>query len=193
MKQYKYKSPPRRINMEKRMIVITLFAVLFFIPSASAAITDVNVTYMLNKSYSDVWLGVSTGGYNLIAEKGETYEFRVFVKNGMSNRSMHNLEIIPADFPFSVNSITPRTIEQIKPMEIRIFYVNVTIPPNLISAKYPIKFNLVSEEFPVGVFSLESEIKVVDRIKVELYLFYTFLILFILTLLFYRKWKQNKK
>ena len=179
--------------MEKRMIVITLFAVLFFIPSASAAITDVNVTYMLNKSYSDVWLGVSTGGYNLIAEKGETYEFRVFVKNGMSNRSMHNLEIIPADFPFSVNSITPRTIEQIKPMEIRIFYVNVTIPPNLISAKYPIKFNLVSEEFPVGVFSLESEIKVVDRIKVELYLFYTFLILFILTLLFYRKWKQNKK
>jgi hypothetical protein len=193
MKQYKYKSPTRKINMKKRMIISILFLSLFIIHLSSAAIIDVNVTDISNKSYSDIWLGVSTGGYNLIAEKGETYEFRVFVKNGMANTSMHNLEIIPIDMQFPVNSITPKVMDQIKPMEIRIFYVNVTIPSNILSTKYPIKFGLVSEEFPVGIFSLESEIKVVDRIKVELYIFYTLLILLILFLLFYRKWKQNKK
>lgn len=178
--------------MEKRMIIIILFTALFFIPASSAAITDVNVSF-LNKSYSDIWLGVSTGGYDLIAKKGETYGFEVFVKNGMNNLSMHNLEIIPKDMQFNLNSITPKKIEQIKPMEIRVFYVNVTIPQEIISAKYSVKFDLISDEFPAGIFSLETEIKVVDRIKIELYLFYTFLILLILFLLFYRKWKQNKK
>jgi uncharacterized membrane protein len=192
MKQYKYKSSPRKINM-KRAIILILFISLLFIPFSSAAITGANVTYIGNKSYSDIWLGVSTGGYDLIAEKGETFEFEVFVKNGMTNRSMHNLQIIPKDMQFPVNSITPKIIEQIKPMEIIIFRVNVTIPSEIPSAKYTVKFDLASLEFPAGIFSLETEIKVVDRIRVELYLFYTFLILFILFWLFYRKWKQNKK
>jgi uncharacterized membrane protein len=192
MKQYKYKLLIRKINMKKIRIIFLLTS-LFFIPLASAAITDANVTDITHKSYSDIWLGVSTGGYDLIAKKGETFEFEVFVKNGMNNRSLHDLEILPVDIPFPVNSITPKIINQIKPMEIRIFYVNVTIPKNISSGKYPIKFNLISDEFPPGIFSLETEIKAVDRIKVELYLFYTFLILFIIFLLFYRKWKQNKK
>jgi hypothetical protein len=193
MKQYKYKLPIRKINMKKIVILFMLSAFLFFIPFSSAAITDANVTDITHKSYSDIWLGVSTGGYDLIAEKGETYEFEVFVKNGMNNRSLHNLEIIPVDMQFPLNSITPKLAEQIKPMEIRVFYVNVTIPEEIPSGKYPIKFDLRSNEFPAGIFYLETEVKAVDRIKVELYLFYTLLILFILFWLFYRKWKQNKK
>jgi len=192
MKPYKYKSFQLKINMKKIMVII-LFASLFFIPFSSAAITSVDIDSLSNKSYSHIWLGISTGGYDLMAEKGNTYEFRVFVKNGMSNQSMHNLEIIPADLQFPVNSITPKTIEQVKPMEIRIFYVNVTIPSDIPPGKIPIKFDLVSNEFPVGIFSLESEIKVMDKANIGLYLFYTFLILLILFWLFYRKWKQNKK
>ena len=179
--------------MKKIVIILILLVSLFFIPFLSAGITGVNVTDISNKSYADIWLGVSTGGYDLIAEKGETFEFEVFVKNGMANQSLHNLEIIPKDMSFTVNSITPKLIEQIKPMEIVIFNVNVTIPSETPSAKYLVKFDLLSGEFPVGIFSLETEIKVVDRIKVELYIFYTFLIILIIFWLFYRKWKQNKK
>lgn len=192
MKQYKYKLSIQKINMKKIVIILTLLVSICFIPLCSAGITNANVSF-LNKSYSNIWLGVSTGGYDLIAKKGETYGFEVFVKNGMNNQSLHNLEIISTDMQFTLNSITPKIIDQIKPMEIRIFYVNVTIPSNISSGKYPVKFDLRSEEFPVGVFSLETEIKAVDRIKIELYLFYTLLILIILILLFYRKWKQNKR
>ncbi|MGY4884711.1 MAG: hypothetical protein ACP5NZ_04000 [Nanobdellota archaeon] len=177
----------------KRTIILILFIFLFFMPFLSAKITSANVTDISNMTYSDIWLGVSTGGYDLIAKKGETFEFEIFVKNGMNNRSLHNLGISPDEMKFQVNSITPKIIDQIKPMEIRVFVVNVTVPKDLLSAKYPIKFNVFSDEFPIGVFSLESEIKAVDRIKVELYIFYTLLIFIILMWLFYRKWKQNKK
>ncbi len=177
----------------KKIIGIIFFVSLFFIPFSSAAITSVDVDSLSNKSYSHIWLGVSTGGYDLIAEKETYYEFRVFIKNGMANESMHNLEIIPSEIPFTVNSITPKSIEQIKPMEIRIFYVNATIPPEISPGKYPVKFDLVSNEFPIGVFFLQSEVKIVERVKIELYLFYSLLIVIILFWLFYRKWKQNKK
>lgn len=153
---------------------------------------ELNVTVVRPSDYSDIWLGVSTGGYRLISEKGSSYTFRVFIKNGMSNRSLHNVEAIPSNFPFEINSITPKYIEQLKPMEIRIYYVNVSIPENTERGTYPIKFDVSCIEFPMGVFSLESEIKVVDRIKKEFYIVYVLLMIIILILLFYRKHKIKK-
>jgi uncharacterized membrane protein len=81
-------------------------------------------------------------------------------------------------------------------MEIVIFWVNTTIPANATIGRYPIMFDVSSDEFPAGVFSLSSEIKVVKNIKVWLYALYALITLLILAVFFYRKRKiilEDKK
>ncbi len=161
--------------------------------SVNAEITNTSVTVMNSQGYSDIWLGISTGGYKLIAEKGSSYTFRIFIKNGMANSSLNNIELFPSNLSLDIISITPKSIEQLKPMEIRIYYVNVSIPENTETRKYPIKFDVASKEFPRGIFSLQSEIKIVRKINTWAYIIYVILIAAILTELFYRKFKQSKE
>jgi len=145
--------------------------------------------------FNDIWLGTSTGGYDLIAEKNTTYAFKVFVKNGMTNRSLNNIYIEPSNLPFKVNSITPKTFEQLKPMEIKIYMVNITIPENATVGKYTLDFDIVSNEFPPGVFRLEHDLKVVTKINNGLYIFYVLITVAILIWFFFRKgkiWKEEK-
>jgi len=174
------------------LISLLILSIVIVIVTGIADAKELEVTIVKPGDYSDIWLGVSTGGYRLITEKGSSYELRVFIKNGMSNRSLHNVEIIPNNFPFEINSITPKYIEQLKPMEIRIYYVNVSIPEDAEKGTYPIKFDVSSSEFPIGVFSLESEIKVVNRLRKEFYALYVLIMVIILILLFYRKFKIKK-
>ena len=162
---------------------------LLCVRTAEAAIKNATVTVLTEQDYSDIWLGISTGGYDLITELSSTYEFRVFVKNGMPERALHNVKIAPNNFPFAINSITPSSFQEIKPMEIVIFWVNTSIPSNATVGKYAIRFDVSSDEFPAGVFSLSSEIKVVKNIKTWLYALYAFITLLILVVFFYRKRK----
>ena len=173
--------------MKKGVLII-----LLILSIGIAGAKELNVSIVNPGDYSDIWLGVSTGGYKLITERGSSYTFRIFIKNGMNNRSLNNVEMVPSNFPFEINSITPKYIEQIKPMEIRIYYVNVSVPETEATGTYPIKVDISSSEFPIGVFSLESEIKVVRKIRTSIYVIYATIIVLILFLLFYRKFKQNK-
>ena len=97
---------------------------------------NLTVTVFGPEIYADIWLGISTGGYDVVGEKGKDLVFRVFVKNGMTDRSLHNVELVPTDFPFEINSITPRIVEQLKPMEIVVYHVNCSVPEDVNSALY---------------------------------------------------------
>jgi uncharacterized membrane protein len=192
----KYLNKGEQINkmVSKKRIILSVAIALFLLTSAiSVNARELKISIIDVGNFSDIWLGISTGGYKLIAEKGSSYTFRIFIKNGMANRSLNNVELSPNSLPFNLTSITPRSIEQLKPMEIRIYYVNVSIPGNTETGKYPIKFDIASNEFPRGVFSLESEIKVVRKINTWVYVIYVILIVAILGLLFYRKLKQSKE
>lgn len=172
--------------------IILTAAIMFFLLVINVDARELNVSIVDTSGYSDIWLGISTGGYKLIAEQGSNYTFRVFIKNGMNNRSLNNVEISQNNLPFEITSITPKSIGQLKPMEIRIYNVNVSIPQNTQTGKYPIKFDVSCNEFPKGLFFLESEIKVVREIKTSVYILYAFFIAVILALLFYRKFKQSR-
>ena len=172
--------------------IILTATILFFLFAINVNARELNVSIIDSAGYSDIWLGISIGGYKLIAEQGSNYTFRVFIKNGMNNRSLNNVEISPNNLPFEITSIIPKSIGQLKPMEIRIYNVNVSIPQNTKTGKYPIKFDISSNEFPKGLFFLDSEIKVVREIKTYVYIIYAFFIGVILALLFYRKFKQSK-
>jgi uncharacterized membrane protein len=173
---------------------IMLFSVILCSFIASAAITSMNVTKVNPSDYSDIWLGVSTGGYKLIAEKGSSFTFELFIKNGMNIRSLHDVKISPSsDFQFNVTDITPKSIDQLKPMEIRFYLVNITIPEDTPEGKYPLLFDVSSAEFPQGVFSLKDEIKIVRRINTELYIAYAVLSVLIIAFLIYRKIRLGKQ
>jgi uncharacterized membrane protein len=181
---------------KKRLLIISFIFLIIFTNLVQAEIRNLTVTISGPADYSSIWLGISTGGYKILAEKGNDYTFRVFIKNGMDNRSLHNVQISPKEnFSFKINSITPQSIEQLKPMEIRIYYVNISIPENTTEKKYPIFFDVSADEFPIGVFSLGGEkekLEVVRKINTPLYVFLGIISALILALLFYRKFKQSK-
>jgi hypothetical protein len=174
------------------IVLSFIISLIFFISSSEAVITNTSISVLTEQDYSQIWFGMSTGGYNLISEKNKDYIFSIYVKNGMAKTSLNNVEL-SSDSEFKINSITPKSVEQLKPLEIRIFIVNMTIPKDIKSGKYPLVFDVSTKEFPVGIFKLNTEIKIVDRIKYELYFIYTFLIILILIILFYRKIKLDKE
>jgi uncharacterized membrane protein len=176
-----------------------LFIVLLFILTIPATTSQVNtiqknltVKIYTPLDFSNIYIGISDGGYRLIAEKGTVYNFRVFVKNGMTNMSFHNIRLEKNKAPFKIVKLYPENVDQLKPLEITIFYVDVEIPENTSKKNYPISFDLASEEFPGGVFQFESEIRVVDRIKTEYYPIYSAIIIAFIILVIYRKMKFNK-
>lgn len=178
------------------IFIITILIGTIITSEAQAQPRNLTVEIFGPERFADIWLGISTGGYDVVAVRGKELNFRVFVKNGMADRSLHNLEIMPRDFPFEIESIIPRRIEQLKPMEIVIFRVNTTIPEDAEIGIYRYIFDVKSDEFPTGVFELNDEIKVVKRLRTELYTLYALLSIIILAILFYRKWeisKQGKK
>jgi len=179
--------------MNKSVYVIYIIIGILLSIMVSAGIENVELETFTDNDYSDIWLGFSDGGYLLMAKAGTDYSFRIFVKNGMADESLHNVEISPKEFPFDINSITPKTIEQLKPMEIRIFTVNASIPKDSEEKRYPISFDVKSDEFPKNVFIFNSEIKVVRRVKNELYIFYMLIIIALFVLLFYRKHMIKKQ
>jgi hypothetical protein len=155
----------------KEYVCILCAAILLLCAGiASAEIQNVSLTVIGEQDYSDIFLGISTGGYDLLAEKGSSFAFEVFVKNGMPDRALHKIAISPASFPFPINSITPKTIEEVKPMEIVMFIVNTTIPADAAIGKYSVSFDVSSDEFPVGVFFLSTEIKVLNKINIICFL-----------------------
>jgi len=162
--------------------------ILFILIAASvfAGIENVNVTVIKAQDYSNIWLGFSTGGYDLIAEKGTDFVFKLYVKNGMPDDSINNIKVSPQGF--DVNSITPKTIEYVKPMEIVIFTVNMTVTDT--TGTIPANFDISADQFPKGVFTLESEIEVVEEHNIFMYATYTILIIAIITTLIYRKYKR---
>jgi hypothetical protein len=174
----------------KNLIFMLCAAMLLLCaPAAQAAIENASLTVISEQDYSDIFLGISTGGYDLLAERGSSFAFEVFVKNGMPDRALHNIAISPANFPFGINSITPKMIGEVKPMEIVMFIVNTTIPADAQVGKYSVSFDVSSTEFPTGVFWLSTEIKVLNRINTGLYAFYAAVTIALLALLFYRKRK----
>lgn len=177
-------------------VLVFLLLTITLIPSAHAAFKNTSVTLLTNQSYADVWMGLSTGGYRLLTERGLDYEFRVFIKNGMNDRSIHNLQVSSQSFPFNIKKITPEKIEQLRPMEIKIVYVVVEIPEGSDIGTYPFEFDFSSNEFPTGVFKLAGEIKVVKKLPKYLYPIYTTIILGLVVLLLYRKrriWRLNAR
>lgn len=175
------------------LIMISLFSVSSYY--AAAVEKNLSVKIYTPLDFTDIWLGTSTGGYDLMAEKGTTYTFKVYIKNGMTNRSLHNVYIVPNNFPFEVNSITPKSIEQLKPMEIRIYVVNISIPENASTGKYGMDFEVASDEFPPGIFNLEHELEVVRKMNTGLYVAYAVITMIILVWFFIRKgkiWKEDK-
>ena len=178
------------------IFIITILIGTIITSESQAQPRNLTVEIFGPERFADIWLGISTGGYDVVAVRGKELNFRVFVKNGMADRSLHNLEIMPRDFPFEIESIIPRRIEQLKPMEIVIFRVNTTIPEDAEIGRYRYVFDVKSDEFPTGVFELIDEIKVVKRLRTELYSLYALISIIILAILFYRKWeisKQGKK
>lgn len=171
------------------LAILTTFIFLSCTSQVMAAFANISIISYSDQDYSDIWLGISTGGYGLMAQRGNDYVFRIFVKNGMAERSLNNVVISSETFPFKINSITPKKIEQIKPMEIVIYNVNITVPNNATQGKYPFIFDVESEEFPTGVFKLSEEIKIMKRINVELYAAYLLISIILLAVLFYRKRK----
>lgn len=187
-----------KLKKTKIIILFTLIIIISILVTneTKAQPRNLSVEIFGPERFADIWLGISTGGYDVVAVRGKELNFRVFVKNGMADRSLHNLEIIPSDFPFEIESIRPRKIEQLKPMEIIIFRVNATIPEDAEIGRYRYTYDVKSDEFPTGVFQLNDEIKVVKRLNVELYAIYAITSIIILAILFYRKWeiaKQGKK
>ena len=179
-----------------RYIVISVMLTVFIISCSNfvtAGFSNVTVTSLTEQDYSSIWLGISTGGYELITPIGQDYVFRIFVKNGMGNRSLHNLSISANNFTFQVNDIKPKIVEQIKPMEIIVFYVNATIPPDTKEGRYVLNMDVYSYEFPKGVFKLSSEIKVVKHINTLLYGTYAAIAVLLLVWLFIRKYKISKE
>jgi len=186
--------------MNKNMIIssvalLLIMSVMLIINShqVNAGFSNITVVSLTEKNYSNIWLGISTGGYALITPINNSYTFRIFVKNGMGDASMHNLAIAPRNFPFQVNSIKPKTIDQIKPMEIVIFYVNATIPENATLGKYPIIFDVYADEFPSDVFKLSSEITVVQKIDYVQYGIYLLIAIGLIIWLFVRKNRMLKE
>ena len=168
----------------KKMVLAMIFLVLIM------QVQGKNLTVKVTNpsAYSDVWLGISTGDYKLVAEQGKDFEFKIYVKNGMAKRAINNLELHPRELAFQLNSITPKLFEQVKPMEIVTFTLNVSIPKDAIG-KYPIILEPSADEFPQGVFQLKDEIQIVSRIRYELYAMYTLMIIAIFVALFVRKYR----
>ena len=157
-----------------------------------AGITNANVTSLTEVDYSNIWFGISNGGYQLLAARGSEFVFRVFVKNGMSDRSLNNVLLHTEQLPFQVNKVTPLEIDQLKPMEIGIFWINVTIPEDAQVGIHPLSIDVSSDEFPVGVFRLGTQITVKKRIPIELYVFYACLTLALIIFTFVRKRRIDK-
>jgi uncharacterized membrane protein len=143
--------------------------------------------------YSSIWLGISTGGYQILTPAGSTYALKIYVKNGMNNRSLHNIQILTDTFPFPVNTVKPKSFEQVKPMEIVVFTINMTVPSNTTLGDHQFLCDVTADEFPAGIFKLQDKITVVKRIRWELYILYTLLCIAILVALFYRKYKLRKE
>jgi uncharacterized membrane protein len=181
---------------KKTSLTLSLFLLFFTLALCESALAqerNLTVKIYTPLDFTDIWLGTSTGGYDLIAEKGTNYTFEIFVKNGMNNRSLHNVYLGPNNFPFEINSITPQIIENIKPMEIKRYFVNVSVPLNATEGKYQIKFDIGADEFPMGIFMLENELQVVRKLKTGLYATYAAISIIILALFFFRKYKLSKQ
>lgn len=178
--------------MRLNKLILFIFLIFILQSTVYAETRELGVKIYGPQDFSDIWLGISTGGYRLLAEKGTDYNFRIFIKNGMSERAINNFQIIEEEFPFKVKDINPRSFEQIKPMEVVIIWVSAEIPEDTSRGVYPLKFGCSAVEFPQGVFTLESEIKVVKKIRKIYYPIYTIIILGLIALLIYRKYKIKK-
>jgi uncharacterized membrane protein len=177
----------------KAKYLLPIMLVLIMLASSVCSARNLTVTVVNPADYSSIWLGISTGGYELIAEQNKDYQFDIFVKNGMNNRSLNNLLIIPSTLPFRINSMKPEAIDQLKPMEIQRFIVNVTIPNNATIGKYKIEFDVASNEFPIGVFKFSGELKVVKSINWVIMFIESFFIILVLVLLVIRKLRINNE
>lgn len=184
----------KKNNVKNIIIVSAIIVVLFLLPmNVHAQARNLTVKIYTPLDFNNIWLGTSTGGYDLIAEQGTDYVFEIFVKNGMNNMSLHNVYMTPKDFPFEVKSITPKKFEELKPMEIKRYWVHIFVPSNSTEGKYPINFDIGSDEFPPGIFILENEIKVVRKIRTGVYITYAAISIILIAILIYRKIKIRKQ
>jgi len=188
-------------NVSFKLLMVLMWVLILIVilstssNNVSAVSKNLSVKIYTPLDFTSIWLGISTGGYDVMTERGTTYTYRVFIKNGMNNNSLQNIYIIPNNLPFKVNSITPKSFEQLKPMEIKIYLVNITIPKNATIGKYTMNFDVASDEFPPGIFRLQHELKVVDKINIGLYVAFVLITVIILVWFFIRKtkiWKEDK-
>jgi uncharacterized membrane protein len=175
------------------LIALSFAWSLLLAPGVSAQVRNLTVQVYGPSDFANVWLGISGGGYQLIAEKGKPFTFEIFVKNGMPNASMTNLEIAPREFPFPIEGITPKKMEMIKPMEIVRFVVTTTIPADSQQGYYNYAFDVSSDQFPIGIFTYSDRFKVVDNINYPLYGAMAFISVAIIAVLLWRKYQLSRQ
>jgi uncharacterized membrane protein len=106
---------------------------------------------------------------------------------------MTNLEISQREFPFPIESITPKKIEMLKPMEIVRFMVTTTIPTDTQQGIYSYTFDVWSDQFPIGIFTYSDRLMVVDNINYALYGTMAFLSIAIVVVLIWRKYQLSRQ
>lgn len=134
----------RKIKTVASVLVISLM----FISAAKAAIKDVDIKIL--PIYLP--LRVSLGTDSLDAEPSETVKVQAFVRNA-HNESMRQVKVWFENVTFDVQ-VTPESIDELKPDEIKSFDVSFTVPADMEVGDHVMVMRAVSRDFSVPVIEI---------------------------------------
>lgn len=171
------------LSMKLTIHVLILIIFLMSIPMVEAKIENVTVKIIPR------WLPlvISLGTNSLQAEPGETLNLKAYVRNAY-NESMKDVSVWFENDNFTVN-ITPETVEELKPNEIKSFDVKFAIPKDIKEGDYIIEMKGGSKDFSDPIEDIIN-LKI-STIKTEIYYLTLVIGLSIIGLFIWRKVRTN--
>jgi uncharacterized membrane protein len=175
---------PLSVKIKKHVLVLIIL--LASIPVAEAAIGNITIRVIPRMLPFVVSLGTST----LQAEPGETMNLNAYVRNAY-NTSMKDVKVWFENVSEFNVEITPESIDELKPDEIRAFSVKFAIPADTREGEYVIVLQGGSRDFSDSV----SDVVVLKISKVtnEVYYGTAAGCLIIISLFLWRRFEYNRK
>lgn len=136
-----------------------MLALIFLLPFSVAREFTGNGTVTIEEP-TQTRLAICTPNEKYSVEPGKNYTIRLYVRNDMDNKTVRAIEVKPVTDSRIIFNLSRESIDELPATEYSYFDIGVSIPNGMPIGDYRVDFLVGTDEYEVGAFTDEMQIKV---------------------------------
>lgn len=172
-----------RVTKTRLIVLVLLFLLPLNCTFAQERVFKGSVSITSGR-FEDYFLRAVTASQTIYAKPGETVHFKIYLRRGEDEATLHDVHVIDNNEDFVMNT-QPEIIEEIRNIDMIPLKTSLYVPEDIPPGRYPLLIKVKAKEFVEESYPIDTVVKVGEHTNIFDFIF-LFITSVLVTIMVYR-------